>query len=243
MKVKTNRLGRRWTKYYKKVNRAPRTGALHPLVLRGLIQGDYAIFLNSIIASNSPSITHPTFSDSNLISLEPDIAVRLSKKMAQTAINHSSLDDSEKLEIFEIIRFTTVSAIRAIKAIEAEQGKNSGSANRRRSIAIKQFKQAKSDYSLLLTASRGALSSTIKYRRTLQDTTDDEVKYTYSKKNGINSYISQVWIDDYTAITKVLNSDIEFCFRAYKAVKNATPVFNRLLSKYNSLIQHKPSEK
>jgi len=214
------------------------SGRLHPLIAKYPIRGDYGLFIKSISDySNYNSAATPLTPDLYRFDNDDETVTAIQNRIHTFSVNHARMDDSERMAIFEIIRFTVVRALQAVKALEADQYKNTGAGRRRRIKNIAKFKQAKSDYNLLLTSSRSALASTMQLRRTLQDTTEDQIKYINLKDGTIRAYESKIYIADFDSISNILNSDVKYIYLVYKSVLAATPIINKLVDRFNETIQ------
>jgi len=192
----------------------------------------YGQFLNTF-QNTTDLANRPLISNLLYLGLTDAEKTLLKSNLETASVRHAENNSLEQLYIFHIIDQLTNRAIKSIIQIEAEKGKNGGAANKRRARAIKQFKTIKSDFTLLLNASRSSIGSTMTTRRSIQDQMEDQTKYIETKKSLI-VYESRSHFEDLDSLKSILNSDIQYSYRVYKAMKAALPTFNRIVDMFNT---------
>lgn len=204
------------------------------LTPKHIILGDYQTFLSQfthIAASSQPhhskDLTNPYTEQSKAV---------LETILNQYNINHAELNSYQQHSVYFAIQTILHNINRALNSIEADQYKTGGAAVRRLSKAIKQYNQSRSNYNLLLSSIRQAISSTVRTRQYIQNTTDNELNYFYTKTGELRSYKSKIFAADYNAIAAVLNPDLYYLYRDYKLTIKLLPKINQIVAKYNLLL-------
>ncbi len=207
-----------------------------PVLLRHPIRTDYANFLDQIAnySEQRSHISTPAFTD--LINLEIFEELDPDEKLS-LQVQHSLQDNIEQFSTYKLISGAISRMRRAVRELVAENGKTGGAAVKRRMRSIQSFKSAKSDYSLLLSTTRGAIASTMRMRRYIQDTTEDEQKY-IELRDKVISYTSKQFIADKDSIEIILNSDINYLLISYKTAKAALNQVNNLVREYNEVVRN-----
>ena len=206
-----------------------------------IIQGPYQTFLQEFNSDTNNAIPHR----------DPDLLDRFDEQTTKTlrtilnqfSINHSESDQSQQHTTYFIIQNILYNINQCLEQIEADQHKTAGAAVRRRSKAITQYKTNISNFNLLQTSIRQAISSTMRTRSHLQNTTEDQIKYIETKTIKNNKitysfipYESKIFSADFNAITTVLNPDLYFLYQNYKLTTKILPKINSLITKYNTLL-------
>lgn len=215
-------------------NKSHAIRSIRPIVLNHPINPDYNKYLKSYKSTNHSASTLEPKDSKDLIS---DLISYINQNIDSydiSATNHNKTNYTAVDTITLLVDLILSSMSSLNDQVFAEIGKNSGSANKRRNRAIKQFKTNVADFRLLLTSTRQSIGSTNRERRYIQDHIDDETKYIESAKKGSIEYLSKSYFSDFNSIIKILNSDLHFSHVTYQVVKSRLNRFNQLIHQFNT---------
>lgn len=221
----------------KSSNRAIRIiGRAQNVTLRNPIFGDYAIFLENISTYSLETTDQATC----LVFVRGEQFEKhylAARTIIGVPVTHGLTDHAGISDLPARIQKLIASAAEAVDAIESNTGKTGGAAIKRRGRAIQQFKRSKQDFNLLLSASRAAVSSTMRLRRKLQDSSEDETIY-IEVNEETRSYKSKDYPVNLNSIETILNRDVASALNCYKIIKSRLEHFNSIVAEFNQLIQH-----
>lgn len=198
------------------------------------ILGEYQTFLSQFQSGANSAEPHRSADLLNPYTEQTKAA--LESILTQYEINHAANNATQQHTIYLALQAILYNINQAIEQITNDQFKTGGAAVQRRARAIKQYNTARSNYNLLLTATRQAISSTVRLRRTLQDSTDDQTKYILTKANKTITYQSKIFAADYNSITSILNPDLHYLYQYYKLTIKLLPKLQQLIARYNAVL-------
>lgn len=203
------------------------------------ILGEYASFLDQISGSQDHTTPHSTELTSARFSEESKSV--LNRILTEYNLDHADTNKLSQHRTYFMVQTIIYKMQQAIKKIQQDTEKTGGASCKRRASAIIQYKKARADYNLVLSALRGAISSTMRLRRNIQDTTEDQIKYLETTKKTI-SYQSRIYAADYESLSIILNSDLYYLYQDYKMVLKRTKQVNSLITEYNlALLDTEPN--